>query len=701
MNLPSELSFLNNYYLDPQKHYRTANWLISNFEEKIWTYNFGSTKNRYLDWDIRLDNGTSLASECNLALCNSFKYFTIAATRRAAGSSDDTNALQTQKKGFNLALLILDILLLNPQYQISRYGLGGLSINHLKDILAKFCQSTDTSESVYNWSQTLKLYCLDTLNRTNKDDIESFLQQHPHANIVTSDQINDDILGLEPINIPRIRAALHLNGDYSQPADHAQCTINSLVISQKIFINTIKGARYPKTRHEILSFYKDSYADRTEYPAVKITTGENEKISQSYFNALKMTIYRLGILHELGLDAPSIDTLKHMLNAPYPSTVQPGRFRTLPSEVVFSTARKAIELHLHHGKEIVNGFCRVAIRCCRYKVSPSKFTSKEIRKIIGPHLSDLGVKYLGLSARSTGSAAYCASVRPEKNEYFVKLRNNAGLLELISVYIGSVQLVVGMLMARRIDELAQLSSASCLDSTETLLIFGNGKSTSGLFGVRRREARPIDPLAVEMIKNLIRMHKILKRIGYIDTIPSLFATPSRHGSTNIAPCNTDNFNKNLDLVCDYFQTEVTPEGCRYYIRQHQLRRFFALVFFYSSSFGGLETLQWVLGHTNLSHVWNYITESLDGATLRGAKAQYVAEKLHSNGAAEFTSLARILKERYNIENFTIIDTEELEHYIEALLVDSIISIEPEFFENEHGERFEIVIKLTQEEHRHA
>jgi hypothetical protein len=694
MNLPSELNFLENFYLDPRQHYRTASWLKSDFDSPTWTFNFGEGQDRNIYWNLTLDNGSNLASDSNSVLCSGFKYFIISATRTATGASDDTNALVTQKKSFNFALLVIDLLLLSPHYQISKYGLAGISLSHFKDILARFCRAENSSESVYNWSQTLRNYCLNLFKNTNSQSIDEFLKKHPHALIVTPAQLDDNKLGFDVSDVPRIRAALYLNGDYSQSASHAKCTVNSLNVSKKIFTNTIKGAHYPKTTHHILSFYKNSYEDATEFPAVEITTTENETLSQSHFSSLKMVIYRLGILHDLGLPAPDINALKYVLNAPYPSTKQPGRYRTLPSEVVFTTIRKAIEFHLEHGKEIINGFCKIAIICCRQKISPSKFTSKEIQKIIGPHLVSMGVKYLGLSARSTGSAKYRTSVRPHKKEYFTQLRNNAGLLELLSIYIGSVQLVVGALMARRADELIRLSSENCLDITETMLIFGNAKSTRRLFGIRRGEARPIDPLAVDMIKNLTRMHRILKRIGYTNERLSLFATPTRHGSSKIALCSASSFSKNFDLVCDYFETTVTADGHRYYIRQHQLRRFFALLFFYSNSFGGIETLQWMLGHANLMHIWNYITETLDGATLRGAKAQYVAEKLQSNGAAEFSNLAELFKERYGIDNFTVIDTEELEQYIETLLENAEITIEPEFFVDDRGEQFKIIVKLT-------
>ncbi|KPY23116.1 Site-specific recombinase, phage integrase family domain-containing protein [Pseudomonas coronafaciens pv. porri] len=157
--------------------------------------------------------------------------------------------------------------------------------------------------------------------------------------------------------------------------------------------------------------------------------------------------------------------------------------------------------------------------------------------------------------------------------------------------------------------------------------------------------------------------------------------------------NAYNYNQNLDFFCDYFETETNEEGKRYYIRQHQLRRFFAMLFFYSSSFGGMETLQWMLGHTDVQHVWHYITEAMDGATLAGAKVQYVAEGLHSGDIESYESLAALVTARYGTENFTLADTNELEDYLADLMEEGAITIEPEFFEDGDGQRFKVIAKV--------
>lgn len=249
-------------------------------------------------------------------------------------------------------------------------------------------------------------------------------------------------------------------------------------------------------------------------------------------------------------------------------------------------------------------------------------------------------------------------------------------------------------MGRRVGELQELHASNCLDASEQWLVFQNRKSTYNLFGIRQVEVRPIEPIAVQMIKNLVRMQKILKRLGYIDDLMEIFCSPSTRGDLSLAAANAYNYNQNLDFFCDYFETETNEDGRRYYIRQHQLRRFFAMLFFYSSSFGGLETLQWMLGHTDVKHVWHYITEAMDGATLNGAKVQYVAEALHDGDIESFESLATLMAARYGTEDFSIVDTDELEDYLADLLDNGTITIEPEFFTNDDGHRFRVVAKVT-------
>lgn len=173
----------------------------------------------------------------------------------------------------------------------------------------------------------------------------------------------------------------------------------------------------------------------------------------------------------------------------------------------------------------------------------------------------------------------------------------------------------------------------------------------------------------------------------------LFATPATRGDLADGQSSSYLYNRNLDFLCDYIQTPVNRKGERYYIRQHQLRRFFAMLFFHSASFGGLETLQWMLGHTDIEHLWNYITETLDGTILRGAKAQFIAESLHKGEINSYVELADLLRARYGTDDFALVDTEELEDHILELIQVGEVCIEPEFFVDNLGKHMRVIVKI--------
>lgn len=694
MQMPPELHFLNSFYDDPKITHQTASWLKSDFDSTQWEYNFGFTSSKKIDWDVFLDDGESLTSSKHRNLLNGLKYFLIMSTKYNYDSKTESNSIKVEAISFAKAAHIVDYLLLHSSdFQLAHYGLAGLSGNDLKKILTAICENKDSSESVYDWTNTITNYCWELLKSTDQIAIEEVLHKVPEISIISPEQEDDNILGIPIALIPQTRATLYLSGLYHGAREKGYSP-NSVKISNILYKNTIKGRIDEKPIINILT-YKSNHSDFIrEYPGAPVTTGKRVTTTKSSFNQYRAALYNLGTLHDLDIPAPAITDLMQLLDFQMNLSSQ-GRFRTLPSAVIFCAVKNAVEFHLEHGEKLVNGFCRLAAYCKQRKTKLTTLSDAEVTRAVGKQLQEFGVCQLGLSCQNTGASLYGATRKSDKLEHFARLRSNAAILELMSVYIGGVQLTVGALTARRIGELEELHSTTCLDTSDQWLIFKNRKSTRRIFGLHKTEARPIEPIAVSMIKNLIRMQKVLKRVGYIDEITHLFATPAMRGEMELKKPNRYIYNRNLDIFCDYFEVQLNTKGERHYIRQHQLRRFFSMLFFHSSSFGGLETLQWMLGHTEVRHVWHYITETMDGAVLRGAKAQYVAEQLHNGGTQSYDGLAALLKERYGTENFALVDTDELEEEIVELMKSGEVEIEPEFFEDENGQHIRIITKIKE------
>lgn len=300
-------------------------------------------------------------------------------------------------------------------------------------------------------------------------------------------------------------------------------------------------------------------------------------------------------------------------------------------------------------------------------------------------------------------APYLNRSREEVEAFICRISVNAlRATRAVLIYIKSNSLTetaqalghtVGVLMARRVSELLTLKANNCLSTCGQWLYFGNAKSTKHLFGLRRTEARPIEPIAADMIKNLVKMQKFLVRIGYIKSYKTLFALPHMRGQKLMVDTANAAYNRNLDIFCDYFEMPRNDMGQRWYLRQHQMRRFFAMLFFYCGSFSNLDTLRWMMGHTDIQHVWNYITESTDGAILSSAAAQHAAESIHIGNTENFKELVELIKEHYQTENYTLIATSDLEEYISDLLSEGMIEIGPIFFKDADGTHMKIVSRL--------
>lgn len=52
-----------------------------------------------------------------------------------------------------------------------------------------------------------------------------------------------------------------------------------------------------------------------------------------------------------------------------------------------------------------------------------------------------------------------------------------------------------------------------------------------------------------------------------------------------------------------------------------------------------------------------------------------------------------MKDKFGIENYSIIDKNDLSDYINTLLEDKLITVEPEFLEDDKNNQFEIIVKV--------
>lgn len=349
------------------------------------------------------------------------------------------------------------------------------------------------------------------------------------------------------------------------------------------------------------------------------------------------------------------------------------RFETYPSKLIFKTFKNATEFHLKYGSLLVDEYLKIIELKNSNPQLKLEDMNKEFCKISSKEIQSLGVKIF----------------HTEGEINFNNLRNNYSFYDLIRVYYGCVQFVTGALMGRRVSELLSLQYGQCIDKDNELLLFKRSKSAYGLFGVKDYIALPVDSLVIEMITNL---EKIIEACnGNKNGNNQVFAIPSGVRINEIpVKLYDDKYHEALDLMHDYFEVDVVEEK-RMYIRQHQLRRFFAMTFFWSNGFGSMDTLRWFMGHTDIEHLYHYITETESGEVLRSVKAQFVAENIKDY----YEDLRDFIKNKYNTDNFQVLKKSDLIDLIEVLQEEKKIVIEPEFFKDDKGQNFNVIIKIKE------
>lgn len=684
MNRPAALRFLDDV-LEPQSsRYRRAPFLKGPFDAAEWPCDFGINGSFTLNFNITLPSGSPLVRRSSLLLL--FRLWITSSIQRE-GAGGIGLALSTQYAIVGAVTSWIDYLLLNAKkYSIESVGLRALSGDTLRGILDKISAHDHRHEAVYGWSARLSEFLSAEIEKSDKNRLENTLQKNPELLHITDEQIDESELSIPIAKIPLARAWLLLNGHY-RPNEKLgfRFALNTGRISERLYQNTLRGVGATKRVPAILcaGAYR---ALRREYPMMPTSSKGGTSGESGSKNEFRRAVAGLESLR-------CVDSLKRLLPSPEAISklnrvvieTRVGRFRTVPSSVVFDALKNAIEFHLSYGREILSSYFNVATLAQSRNVRIDELDEKEFIRALTPKTREMGVRRWRIFAAKRSQVSGDKHGVLSENQFHVRIRRNESLFDLMRVYYGAAELTVGTLMARRQRELLELGAGRVLDRTATYLVFEKAKSSRHMRGFRQREARPIPKIAASMIREIERLQVRLVAAGLLPRLSSLFRQIGY--SDQLAPSRNSHhaFNDALNAFCDYFETP-TVNGRRYYLRQHQCRRFFCMLFFWGNSFGGLDTLRWFIGQTDPEHLYRYITEIIPGAILRGAKAQYAAENLDC-----YEDLSALLMRRYRISNFTLLDTDELTNYIAQLEADGTVQIEPEFFDVGGRKLYRIIV----------
>jgi hypothetical protein len=675
--------YLENFSLeDFDENVYKPKWLKSKFEENIWECDLETKNSLILDFNIKLYDNSLLSDFKNRKLLNGIKYFlcTLSSKRFNGGKSLKIKAFKSK---FNVALILVDGILSRAKtYHLAEKRMSLFSKNDAIDLLY----------DIYSQGGSLGAY--NVVNR-----LSSFLSEK--SKLITDEKLllssifyptinwEDEYKSLIMTNSELAKARLWLvENDFYRGANSSR-EYGALITTKlynDVFANNLRKP-IKTTSFDELRLTPNSDGFNSEFKAIPITVNKmgSKKLSLStisqYISVFKL--FSICSSEELVniIDNSVFDIEVNDILLVNDESISVGRFRTLPLSLVFDSIKNAFEFYLKYSSDIFILFELIAKK--NNKLSGFSTTSEDFCSFIFKE-SSVNLKDNGLSFYTISNTSNKEGVN---NDYFNNLRANSGLVELYEVLIGCILVIIGSISARRQSEILDLD-INCLSPSvepnmevgafdEYSLIFENRKSGDNVD--REIISRPIPKIIAKIIWDLIVFRRKLTENGFVIDSEKLFFTFAKFSFSEIK-VDVAKANFCLNMFCDYFETKtvkINDEITRFYIRQHQLRRFFAMVFFWGSGFDGLGTLSYFLGHTDPRHIYHYITENIPGEVLRGVQAQRILYGFSSNDIDNLERLKVILKSRFGVSDIEIRTLTEIFDYLEDEVKDGNITTTPQ------------------------
>lgn len=287
------------------------------------------------------------------------------------------------------------------------------------------------------------------------------------------------------------------------------------------------------------------------------------------------------------------------------------------------------------------------------------------------------------------------------------IRKHMGLLDALHLLEACTIVIVGTTAARRQIELRTLEDdclAKVMD-TGWYLKFALGKDVFG--SVHGQMVRCIPNIAARAVAQVRRLNRVWRSLHAASSNRLFFGVTDRFD--DCGKISGRQMNRRLDLLCDYIEIPLDKQGRRWYVRSHQLRRFWAYSFFYKFGLGELHTIGWFLGHRESEQTWAYIRESFDGhdKEMRQIKAAYAASVLNGRHSASeknneaIASIQGIVLQHLGCSDLALVESDELQACLETIVEQGTLEIEPRFIRDENGSDYEILWIVRPKENRNA
>ncbi|WP_248767679.1 hypothetical protein [Pseudomonas sp. MWU12-2345] len=651
------------YWFTPDTEFNKPQWNL------LIPLKSGLSLTRKIDFNVDLYDGSNLLDPKNENLLEAFRYL-IAYRIHHRYTGGQVYAPEYAYQLITRTLQIADWILLNGErFEICKQGLAQLNANSINHLLNEIT-ILPTSEAIYNYSTRLTEWIKDHLYLVSDHDIKEATAQNE---LILDIENIDRELDLSDDELIKARVLFLKIGYYEKV--NGTLLLRAKPILNKIYSGTFNGRSIRPLHFSELNIGEPSYV--AEFPPVEVRRNEKEGASHRTINSYIQTFKMLSVIEECetGVDAAMLQGLTLDRVIAGKEFIQSMRYRTVPIEITLQAIRCSIEFLFENAGWILDAVHCVIEAKAVQKTEASSFQEFAI-SVLPEHILARGIRYWSVQRSNPG--------------FYKMLRANSTLAELYQVLVGSIQIVTGAVMARRRDELSYLDSDNCLEpstdpslpenaNTHYYLVFDGAKL--GAAGQREELKRPLPRVAALFIWKLKEFNRRIDSITP-DKASSLFRGISRINAAVTQGSRFTHYNT-VNITCDYFQLPtIVKEGVekRYYIRQHQLRRFFAIAFFWGTDNPDFETLSYMLGHTDAKLFYHYVTEHVTGRILREAKANRIQASLKA-GRQDIKGIDELvakLRKQFNAKQVHIKTYNEVFNSLTPMHKNNLIETQPDF-----------------------
>lgn len=673
-------------------------WLISSdFWGSQWTCQFGKNHTFDVNWDIALENGCNLKDKNSLS--SHLRNWICAQTHPRVTKLPDLER-RVAYNAVNDVIRLADYFLIHHDPdELSEHGLSALTEGNLVQLVTTLASSSRTMYSIYQWPEYFRQY-LEWLigDGITEAEFKYFKEEYPNVMFVGTSPEDRLLPEATDAFVVESRMALLRANLYGPKANSYNPLFipNYSEITSIVYGKTLRGKSIAVLRAPELSWGEDVQFVREMKSVFVRENGDYGRMSRKALLKYCQRLRTLCLVNDEATGKPLLSpTIASTLGIKRITKIVRmsggGRFKSIPSTLVFDAIRAGITFFIEHADHLMKSYIALASAIKSSGLKPSIFLRrKNINDFISSDSIDAGIKTFANSRTYTSdeiSNEHRAYLKARA--YFADLRANRGLVDCMRVLYGAILVTLAALTARRRSEYVRLHASGYLDTGETGVRFQAAKT--GFSGHRQEIVVPVPNIVVEMLKKLEWFQRELVKLGVIDQLTNLFSYPLLKAG---ALAQSDGIESAIDTFLDYIEMPCDEKGRRYYLRCHQLRRFFPQTFMESGLPNGREVLSEFLGHTNAEEIWTYILEVCPGDAIEQSAAQTATRQLREDNTA-FEELADLVRKTFGVYDFWAVSEEELNGYILQLQEAGDVKVAFEYFRTSDGKAHRMLMKVKE------